>query len=74
MTALLLIFACFWIICGAFAYAITLAFFQRRFPTLAEEEYAVDVLRAISAGILGVAGLGAALFVSEGARDGLKWK
>lgn len=74
MAAFVFILVCVWVVSGAFAYAITFADLQRRWPGLAAEDYRIDRWRALTMALLGVCGLGAALMASECARRGLKWR
>ncbi len=67
------IIATLWIACGVLAYGLTLAFFQRKFPLIAADDYWDDVLFAVFIGTLGPIGLFTAL-VSGGTKHGVKWK
>lgn len=62
-----------WLLCGAFAYALTFAHFQREFPTLAERDYYKDRRSAVFSGCLGPIGL--LVSISNcGLKHGLKWR
>lgn len=63
-----------YIVCGALAYAITFADFQRSFPTLAGRDYQGDVRRGVMVGLLGPVGLLIAFLASDFAAHGLKWR
>lgn len=61
-----------WFACGLIQWPICLAYFQRKFPGLAEQDIVQDRRRAIIGVLLGPAGLFATLMVC-GTRHGLKW-
>lgn len=65
----------FWVACGVPAYGLNLAFFQRGYPGLAEEDYRMDLARAVTSGVLGPLGLLATLItmISVGKYCGFKW-
>lgn len=41
---MLWLFAVIWILCGIETYGRTFAYFQRKYPTMAEEKYSSDIL------------------------------
>lgn len=62
-----------WLICGILAYGLTFAYFQRRWPTLAEEGYWSDFSLALLMGAIGPFGIGMNLLMGR-VRYGFKWK
>lgn len=50
-----------WLVCGFLGYGLTLAYFQRKFTSIAEMQHASDVMFAVFIGICGPVGLMAAL-------------
>lgn len=62
-----------WACCGAFAYGLTLAYFQRKYPMLARAAYAEDVRFALLMGVTGPFGLLASV-IKGGWRYGIKWR
>ena len=60
-----------WVVCGAIAYARTLAYFQFAYPSLARSEYASDVRFAVAIGVFGPVGLLASFIVCD---KGMKWR
>lgn len=67
-----------YLFCGAFAYAITFAHFQRKFHMLAEKEKSSDRRLAISMGSLGPIGLLASMWATLACgpgfwKTGVKW-
>lgn len=67
------VFAGAWLAFGVPAYGLTLAYFQREYPDLAERDWWVDVMRATEALLLGPAGLlGTLLFLRINTRGGLR--
>jgi len=50
------VFIC-WVICGVLAYGLSFAYFQRNWPSIAEQEYYSDMLFSIFIGVLGPIGL-----------------
>ena len=65
--------ALLWVICGALTYALTLAFFQRKYPGLAEEGYREDRHCAVFVACFGPFGL-CGVLIHCGVRYGLKWR
>jgi hypothetical protein len=65
-----------WIVCGAFAYAIRFAYFQRKYPTLAQKDRRIDDMGAamLFGLIFGPIALVIELFSSGFAEYGLKWR
>jgi len=63
----------FWIVCGVFAFGLTFAYFQRKYPSTAEERYRVDLCFALALAIFGPLGLSCAL-VNGGYEYRLKFK
>lgn len=61
-----------YVVCGALAYARDFAYFQRKWPDLAEMNYAQDRRAALGRASLGPVSLLFAL--SYGTRYGLKWR
>ena len=49
--------AAIWLVCGVIHYGATLAYFQREFPTLAEEEHETDRADAMWTSCFGPFGL-----------------
>ena len=62
-----------WVVCGVLSYGLNFAFFQRKFPTLADEEYARDLRFAVITSFLGPVALFANLCAC-GIKHGLKWR
>lgn len=62
-----------WLICGIVAYGLTFAFFQKKWPTLAEETYWSDFRLALLVGIIGPFGI-AMNVVMGNVRHGFKWR
>jgi hypothetical protein len=69
----LLILIILWILCGIVAAGIHYAYFQRRFPSLANEMRERDILHAYSWAIYGPVGLIVSLCLSERLRYGWCW-
>lgn len=67
-------FVIFWIICGVFAYAGTLAHFQRKYASIASLHYREDVAFAVFLGVMGPLGLISTAFASGFFAYGLKFK
>jgi hypothetical protein len=63
-----------WIICGILAYGLTLGYFQREYPVIADADYAGDAGRALVFGCAGPLGLMIALPCSGFGRHGLMWR
>lgn len=63
-----------WMACGVVGYGITLAYFQRKFPSIAEQHYWDDVTFALLIGAVGPIGLGVSLARSNKLKYGFKWK
>lgn len=63
-----------WVVCGAFAYAITLAFFQREFPYTAMGHRLFDAVFSVCMGLLGPFGLLLTLCMYGSAKHGLMWR
>lgn len=59
---------------GTMAYAITFAYFQREYPSLAERDYRKDKARGVAFAILGPVGLIVSYYASDFAEHGLKWR
>jgi len=55
------IFTILHIICGVFAYGLTLAYFQKNFENIAEEKFQDDSKFALVFGICGIIGLAAVI-------------
>ena len=58
------LFIVVWVLCGFFAYGLTLAAFQRSFPTLADQDRNIDRYRAWTAAFFGPIGLVVSLIFS----------
>ena len=73
MLVFAMIIAAFWIATGALSYAITLAYFQRRWPDLSQRDARRDVRFAIQVSIAGPVSLIVAL-AHSGLKYGLMWR
>lgn len=74
IAALVISTVLFYVVCGAFAYTIGFAHYQREFPDLAVRAYAADRRFNLIMGLFGPVALPGALFVSKWLRHGLKWR
>jgi len=63
-----------WVVCGVFAYGITLAYFQGEFPLSAREHYTKDINTAVFFGLSGIVGFAISFFLSGCAKHGLKFR
>jgi hypothetical protein len=63
-----------WFACGVLSYGITLAYFQRNWPTMARKHYSSDVRLAICMGIIGPMGAVFAYCRSHRAKHGLQFR
>ena len=70
---MLLIIGLAWVVCGAFAYALMFAYFQREFPSIAQRDYRIDIFRSCFVALCGPLGLLATMLIT-GAKHGLKWR
>lgn len=75
MTLLLSLGILFWVICGAFDYAFSFAYFQRKYTLIAAEQYASQRRHCIGMALGGPIALLASLYAFDGAFSyGLKWR
>jgi hypothetical protein len=63
-----------WLACGIVNYGLMFAYFQRKFPSIADEQYWSDVTFATTAVVTGPICLLASLVVCEPFRYGFKWR
>ena len=64
-----------WIACGVFAYGLTFAYYQGKYPGLAAEDYMSDRIFALIPAVCGVVGLFASLICTNFGREyGLRWR
>ena len=70
-----LLFVVLWVACGVISYGMTFAYFQREFPTLAEEHYRKHVGSALSSVFFGLIGILAIVACGwRWRKHGLKWR
>ena len=65
-----------WLLCSIYIYGMTCAFWWREYPFLVKhgESFASEVwMFSIVFSIMGPLGLALTLFLTDGARHGLKW-
>lgn len=63
-----------WIICGVLTYGLTLAEFQREYPSLAKRFKADDIRFALVMGIFGPISLASYLIDGNRPKHGFMWK
>lgn len=63
-----------WILCGIPTYGISLGYFQREFPTIAEKGYRGNCGFALLIAIFGPIGLIVSFLSSGFAKHGLMWR
>ena len=73
MEALIFLVLLFWISSGIFSYGYGFAYLQRKYPTLADENYIIDRSLAGFMALFGPVNLGV-LFFSGRCSYGVKWK
>jgi hypothetical protein len=62
-------------VCGILAYGIMFAYWQREFPSLAEDHYILDRNRALGIVVFGIIGLvSVSIFMLNNTYRGMKFK
>lgn len=74
MTTLTLAAAVGWVVCGVLAYGINVAYFQRKFPSIAAEKYREDCAMAVLIAAAGPIALWISYFLSGFAEHGLMYR
>jgi hypothetical protein len=70
----LILLGIFWVVCGVINYGYYFAYFQRRFSSLAEDNYSQDRFAAFSYAVFGPIGIVSSVITFRTFKHGLKFK
>jgi len=74
MSEIIWIICLFWVICGVISYGLDFAYFQRKYPSLAEQDYKRDIRMCIFFAIFGPINLIEIILMRNDYLYGLKFK
>ncbi len=63
-----------WVIPGIFTVGMMVAYFQKKYPLIAQEEYGRDLRDGIFTAFWGIYGLTATIYFTWGAGYGMQWR